>query len=255
MILIDTHTHLYSDQFDEDRQETINRALDLGIEKFLLPNIDIESIEPMHQLCNQFPTNCFPMMGLHPTSVKADYQEVLSYFKTQLTQRNYVAIGEIGIDLYWDKQFLEQQKLALLEQFQWAIDFQLPIVIHSRDSHQEIMEVIKTFNNPNLHGVFHCFTGTQAQAEEIIDTGFMLGIGGVLTFKNSGLAAVLQNIDLKNIILETDAPYLSPVPYRGKRNESAYVHLVAQKLAEVKNTSIQQIASITTANAERLFKI
>lgn len=255
MILIDTHTHLYSDKFDSDRDEVISRAINQGVKRFLLPNIDLESIEPMHQLCNQYPDNCFPMMGLHPTSVKQNYKEVLSQVKSQLEKNKYIAIGEIGIDLYWDKTYANEQKIVLLEQFQWAIDYDLPVVIHSRESLKEIISVIKEFNNPNLHGVFHCFTGSKQQAESIIDLGFMLGIGGVLTFKNSGLSQELTDIDLKHIILETDSPYLTPSPHRGKRNESAYVMLVAQKLAETKNISIEQIAQITSDNAMKLFQI
>lgn len=255
MILIDTHTHLYTEEFDADRTVVVQRAIDSGIKKMLLPNIDLESIEPMHQLCNQFPNNCFPMMGLHPTSVDANYKDSLSAIKTQLDENKYIAIGEIGIDLYWDKTYAAEQRLALLEQFQWAIDYNLPVVIHSRDSFKEILEVIREFNNPQLHGVFHCFTGTEAIANEIIDLGFLLGIGGVLTFKNSDLADQIKNIDIKNIILETDSPYLTPTPFRGKRNESSYVKLVAQKLSEVKNISIEDVARITTQNAENLFNI
>ncbi len=255
MILIDTHTHLYSDKFDSDRDLIINRAINQGVEKFLLPNIDVESIEPMHKLCNQYPDNCFPMMGLHPTSVDQNYKGVLSHIKSQLEKNRYIAIGEIGIDLYWDKTYANEQRIALLEQFQWAIDYNLPVVLHSRDSLKEIIEVIKEFNNPKLHGVFHCFTGSQKQAESIIELGFLLGIGGVLTFKNSGLSQEIKSIDLKHLVLETDSPYLTPSPYRGKRNESAYVMLVAQKLAETKNLSIEQIANITSENAKKLFQI
>jgi TatD DNase family protein len=255
MILIDTHTHLYAEEFAEDRSQMIQRALDLGVQKFLLPNIDIESIEPMHQLCADYPQQCFPMMGLHPTSVGADYKVVLTEIKSQLSSRKYIAIGEIGIDLYWDKTFAQEQRLALLEQFQWAIEMALPVVIHSRDSHQQIMDIIKEFNHPDLHGVFHCFTGTKAQAEEIIDQGFSLGIGGVLTFKNSSLATEIKNIDLKHLVLETDAPYLSPAPHRGRRNESAYVQLVAQKLAETKAIPVEEVARITSDNAIKLFNL
>jgi TatD DNase family protein len=255
MILIDTHTHLYTEEFDADRTAVVQRAIDNGIEKLLLPNIDIDSIEPMQQLCNQYPNNCYPMMGLHPTSVDANYNQNLDTIKTHLKDNKYIAIGEIGIDLYWDKTFAKQQKLALLEQFQWAIDYNLPVVIHSRDSFTEIIEVIKEFNNPKLQGVFHCFTGTEEIANEIINLGFLLGIGGVLTFKNSGLADQIKNIDIKNIILETDSPYLTPTPHRGKRNESSYVTLVAEKLAQVKNLSLQEVANITTANAKHLFNI
>ncbi len=255
MILIDTHTHLYTEEFDTDRNAVMQRALDNGIEKFLLPNIDLNSIEPMQQLCNQYPNNCFPMMGLHPTSIDANYKSTLASIKKHLHSNKYIAIGEIGIDLYWDKTYADEQKTALLEQFQWAIDYNLPVVIHSRDSFNEIIEVIKEFNNPKLHGVFHCFTGTEKIANQIINLGFLLGIGGVLTFKNSGLANQIKNIDIKNIILETDSPYLTPTPYRGKRNESSYVKLVAEKLAQVKNINLNEVANITTENAKQLFNI
>ncbi|RLD42851.1 MAG: hydrolase TatD [Bacteroidetes bacterium] len=255
MILFDTHTHIYSEEFNEDRNEVIKRSFDAGVTQLLLPNIDLESIEPMHQLCDKYPDNCFPMMGLHPTSVKKDYKEVLQTIRKELDKRKYIAIGEIGIDLYWDKTFAEEQRIALLEQFQWAIDFNLPVVIHSRDSHNEIMRVIKEFNNPNLRGVFHCFTGSTEQAKEIIDINFMMGLGGVLTFKNSGLSKEIVNIDMQHFILETDSPYLTPTPYRGKRNESSYIKIIAEKLAEVKGISLEEIAQITTENAKRLFVI
>jgi len=253
MILFDTHTHVYSEEFNEDRDEAIKRSFEVGVTQLLLPNIDLDSIEPMHQLCDSYPNNCFPMMGLHPTSVKENYEEVLQIIRKELDKRKYIAIGEIGIDLYWDKTFAEEQRLALLQQFQWAIEFDLPVVIHSRDSHNEIMKVIKEFNNPNLRGVFHCFTGTRKQAQEIIDINFMMGLGGVLTFKNSGLANEIKDIDMKHFILETDSPYLTPTPYRGKRNESSYIKLIAEKLAEVKGISLEQVAKITTANAMNLF--
>jgi len=253
MILFDTHTHIYSEEFNEDRDEAIKRSFEEGVTQLLLPNIDLDSIEPMHQLCNSYPDNCFPMMGLHPTSVKENYKEVLQTIRKELDNRKYIAIGEIGIDLYWDKTFAEEQRLALLEQFQWAIEFDLPVVIHSRDSHNEIMKVIKEFNNPYLRGVFHCFTGTTEQAQEIIDINFMMGLGGVLTFKNSGLANEIVDIDMKHFILETDSPYLTPTPYRGKRNESSYIKLIAEKLAEVKGISLEQVAQITTENTRSLF--
>lgn len=255
MNLIDTHTHIYAEEFDHDRDEAIQRAIDLGVTKLLLPNIDLESIEPMHKVCDQYPENCFPMMGLHPTSVKQDYQKVLAKIKTELDNRKYIAIGEIGIDLYWDKTCAKEQRLALLEQFQWAIDYKLPVVIHSRESLPEIIETIREFNHPDLRGVFHCFPGTQQQAEEVINAGFFLGIGGVVTFKNSGLDKEIEGIDLKNIIIETDSPYLTPTPYRGKRNESAYVNLIAQKLADIYNVSTEEVARITTENASKLFQI
>lgn len=255
MQFIDTHTHLYSEEFDSDRDKIINKAFDNNIYRMLLPNIDEESIIPMHKLCDAYPREIFPMMGLHPTSVKGDYIEMLAKIKLFLDQRKYIAIGEIGIDLYWDTTFAEQQKDALMQQFQWSIDYDLPVVIHSRDSLNEIINCIDEFNNNKLHGVFHCFTGSSADANEIISRGFLLGIGGVLTFKNSGLSDQIKNIDMEHFILETDSPYLTPAPHRGKRNESSYISLIAQKLAHTKDISIEEVAEITTNNANKLFKI
>ncbi len=255
MILIDTHTHLYSDEFDSDRDAMVERALKQGVKKFLLPNIDLGSVDSLHQFCDRYPEQSYPMMGLHPTSVKEDYKHVLRETKELLNHRKYIAIGEIGIDLYWDKTFAKEQRMALLEQFQWAIDYNLPVVIHSRESFEIIMAIINEFNNPQLRGVFHCFTGTENEAQQIIDKGFMLGIGGVLTFKNSGLANEIKNIDIKHLILETDSPYLTPTPYRGKRNESAYISIIAQKLAATQSISLEEVAAITTKNAINLFQL
>ena len=253
MELIDTHTHLYLEQFDEDQSQVIRRALDQGVNQMFLPNIDSGSIDSLIQLCEEYPTNIFPMIGLHPTSVNQDYKVELDRVEKELLERKYYAVGEIGIDLYWDKTFAKEQEEALLFQFELSIKHDLPVVIHSRDSFDEIMNVIEAFNNPNLRGVFHCFTGTEKEARKIISKGFYLGIGGVVTFKNSGLAEQLKNIPLEHLVLETDSPYLTPTPHRGKRNESAYVFLVAKKLAEVFQTSIHEIAEITTANAKKLF--
>jgi len=255
MNFIDTHTHLYLEQFDEDRAEVVERAIKQGVETMLLPNIDTDSIEPLWSLIDKYPNHFYPMAGLHPTSVNADYRMQLDRVEQELNERKYIAVGEIGIDLYWDKTFVNEQKEALLFQFDLAIKHDLPVVIHSRDSFKEIMEVIESFNNANLRGLFHCFTGTENEAKEIIDKGFLLGIGGVYTFKNSGLRKELQSISLENIVLETDAPYLTPAPYRGKRNESAYVYYVAKKMAEEYKKSLHEIAEITTANARKLFKI
>ena len=255
MKLIDTHTHLYLEQFDADRDIVVQRALDQGVDKMLLPNIDKDSIDVLWELCNKYPENFYPMAGLHPTSVKEDYQEQLQIVEDELAKRKYIAVGEIGIDLYWDKTFQKEQKEALLFQFDLAIKYKLPVVIHSRDSFDEIMQVIEEFNNPELRGIFHCFTGTESEANKIIDKGFLLGLGGVLTFKNSKLREEIKNIPLKKIVLETDAPYLTPAPYRGKRNESAYVYYVAKTLAEVHNMKMHEIAEITTANAQNLFNI
>lgn len=256
-MLIDTHSHLYASQFDEDRDAEIRRCLENGIEKILLPNIDMSSVEGMHTLTDQYPEVCLPMMGVHPCSVQPDtWKEELVLAKEHLDQatRNYIAIGEIGIDLYWDKSTLGIQQQAFAEQIQWAKEKQLPIVIHARDSFQEIFEVVDQFNDENLRGIFHCFTGGIQEAERIIAySGFLMGLGGVLTFKNSGLDKTVAEIDMKHFVLETDAPYLAPSPHRGKRNQSSYLNLVAMKLADVKGASLPEVAEVTTANAKKMF--
>lgn len=255
MLLTDTHTHLYSAEFEIDRKQVIERAIAAGVKKLFLPNIDSSSIEGMMELCTQFPENCFPMMGLHPTSVKENYEEELAIVKEWLGKYKFCAVGEIGIDLYWDKTFFTQQQLAFETQIKWANEFSLPIVIHSRNSFNEIVEVLQKNKNENPHGIFHCFSGSKEQAEQAISLGFRLGIGGVLTYKNSGLAQAIADIDMKHLVLETDSPYLTPVTHRGKRNESGYITLVAQKLAEIKNISVEEVAEITTANAIEVFGI
>jgi TatD DNase family protein len=255
MIFIDTHTHLYLEQFDEDRKAVVERAIDAGIRIMLLPNIDSRTIDPMLDLCRHYPENVFPMMGLHPTDVKENYREELAVVKNHLENGKYYAVGETGIDLYWDKTFKSRQQTALLEQIQMAKDFKLPIVLHVRESFDEVFEIIEDTIDAHLTGVFHCFTGTYAQAEKIVNWGFRLGIGGVLTYKNSGLDKVVEQIPLEHLILETDAPFLTPKPFRGKRNESAYIRYVAEKLAEVKKVSLQEIAAVTTKNAAELFKL
>ncbi len=255
MLLTDTHTHLYSAEFDIDRKQVVERAIASGVKKFFLPNIDSSSVEGMIALCGQFPENCFSMIGLHPTSVKENYEEELEGVKEWLGKHKFCAIGEIGIDLYWDKTFFTQQQLAFETQIKWAHEFSLPIVIHSRNSFNEIVEVLQKNKNENQRGIFHCFSGSKEQAEKAISLGFKLGIGGVLTYKNSGLGQAIAGIDLKHLVLETDSPYLTPVPHRGKRNESGYITLVAQKLAEIKNISVDEVAEITTANAKEVFGI
>ncbi|NPD46124.1 MULTISPECIES: TatD family hydrolase [unclassified Lentimicrobium] len=254
MILLDTHTHLYLPEFDEDRAEMLERASQQGVQKMILPNIDSESIPKIQKMRREFPDYCVASMGLHPTSVKENFEEELKACYEELKNGQYMAIGEMGIDLYWDKSFYEQQKIAFKKQIDWALEFDLPIIIHSRDSFDEIFELMDEVWNPKLRGVFHCFSGNKAQAEKIInDYHFKLGIGGVLTFKNSTLREEIKDISLSHLILETDAPFLAPVPNRGKRNESAYVALVAQKLAELKGISIEEVADITTKNAMDLF--
>lgn len=255
MILTDTHAHLYLKEFSHDRQKVITTAIEKNVRYILLPNIDSSTIGGMLNLCDMFPKNCFPMIGLHPTSVKSDFKDELKTVEQWLEKRKFYAIGEIGIDLYWDKSFAKEQEIAFRHQINLAKKNNLPIVIHSRYSFIEIHKIVKDLNTSELTGVFHCFTGSLEEANKIIDLGFMLGIGGVLTFKNSGLDKIVEKIDLKHIILETDSPYLTPVPFRGKRNESAYISYIAEKLAEIKNISIKEVAEITTKNAMDLFKI
>jgi TatD DNase family protein len=253
-MLIDTHTHLYLEQFDQDRDQVIQNAMDAGIEKFFLPNIDANSISGMMSLVEQYPNVCYPMMGLHPCSVEAGFEIELQKIYDALSNQAIIAIGEIGIDLFWDKTTLPLQREAFRIQVQWAKDMNLPIVIHARDSYNELFEELNVLNDERLSGVFHCFTGSLQQAEKILSYGnFYLGIGGVSTFKNSGLNTVLPQVPLDRIILETDSPYLAPVPHRGKRNESAYTALVAQHLSHLLNKSLEEIASITTQNALNLF--
>ncbi|MCI5082388.1 MAG: TatD family hydrolase [Saprospiraceae bacterium] len=254
MILIDTHTHLYAKQFDEDRAEMMQRAFDEQVDYFYLPNIDSSSIEGMLQLEQAYPEKCFAMMGLHPCSVKDNYKEELRIVKEWLDKRPFVAIGEIGIDLYWDKTYFEQQKEAFLTQIEWAKALDIPIVIHSREATSIIIELLREVKDDRLRGIFHCFTGSVEEAEAIIDLGFLLGIGGVLTFKNAGLDKTMAQVDLSHVVLETDAPYLAPVPYRGKRNESSYVRKVAEKLAQIHAKPVEEIARITSENAQALFQ-
>lgn len=252
-MFVDTHTHLYARQFDEDRREVIVRAIQSGVEKFYLPNIDRGSIEGMLALEQEFPGRCFPMMGLHPCSVKENVEEELQAVRNYLDLRPFVAVGEIGIDLYWDKTFVEQQKYAFLKQTEWAMEAGLPIIIHSRESIDLIVELLQPYKGPDLRGIFHCFTGTLEQARSIMALDFLMGIGGVLTFKKANLGEVLQEVPLEYLVLETDAPYLAPTPHRGQRNESGYIPLIAQRLAEVKGVTAGEIGRMTTKNAEKLF--
>ncbi|MFY7989156.1 MAG: TatD family hydrolase [Fluviicola sp.] len=254
-MIIDTHTHLYSEQFQEDRSTMIQRAIAAGVERMYLPNIDLESIEGMHALEQEFPENCFAMMGLHPCSVDENWESVLEIIKQHAYSRKYAAIGEIGIDLYWDRTHVEAQKEAFRQQIRWAKELQLPIVIHARDSFSEIYEVLDQENDEQLSGIFHCFTGTAEDVEKVKSYGgFYFGIGGVITYKKSELPEVLPLIPLDRLLLETDAPYLPPVPYRGKRNESAYLVHTAEKIAEILGLPLSEIERITTENAMRLFQ-
>ena len=253
--MIDTHSHIYAEEFDSDRAEVIARAKAAGITKIILPNVDSESLPRMLQLESEYPGYCFAAIGLHPTSVKENYAEELAIVKKELERREYIAIGEIGIDLYWDKSFLKEQIQVFVQQIEWALEYNLPVIIHVRDSFRETMDVLEQFRGKGLEGVFHSFTGTIDQATEIIDFGgFYIGINGIVTFKNSGLDAVVEQIDAQYLLLETDAPYLTPAPFRGKRNESEYLTLVATKLANTFNMNFNQLTKITTENAYKLFK-
>jgi len=256
MMFIDTHAHLYADQFEEDRTAMVQRALDAGVQKMFLPNIDEKSIEGMEQLVTEFPNNCYSMMGIHPCDVKKDWESQLKTIRMHFKKNHHIAIGEIGIDLYWDQSLKQEQINAFSAQIEWAKEEQLPIVIHARDSFDEIFEVVDALNDERLSGVFHCFTGNEQQAKKILDYGgFKIGIGGVLTFKNSGLDQVLKTVPLTELVLETDAPYLAPTPYRGKRNESAYIPIIAGKLSDIYEVSIEEIAHVTTQNALSVFKL
>lgn len=255
MTYIDTHAHIYSDKFDEDRDETVQRAVNLGVSKILMPNVDSESIEGMMQCEKDYPEVCVPMMGLHPCSVNENVDKELKIVEDWLAKRKFIAIGEIGIDLYWDKTFQNQQIEALKIQIDWAIQYDVPIVLHTRESTQDVIKILEQKHHEKLRGVFHCFGGSVEEAKAITDLGFMLGLGGVTTFKKGGMDLVVPELSLDDIILETDCPYLAPVPHRGKRNEPSYMLGVASKIAEYKLISIQEVADKTTANAKRLFGV
>jgi TatD DNase family protein len=253
--IIDTHAHLYLKQFNEDIDQVIQRANENGVKKFIFPAIDSSHFNEMQSLKNKYPDKIHLMSGLHPTSVKENYKEELEFVVDSINKYHYVAIGEIGIDLYWDKIYLKQQQEAFRVQIKLAVEHNLPIVIHCREAFDEIFEILNEENCNNLRGIFHCFTGTNDQAEKAVSLGFLLGIGGVVTFKNGGIDKFLDQIDLKHIVLETDSPYLAPVPYRGKRNESSYIIHVLEKLSEIYGISKEKIADYTTKNAEKLFKL
>jgi TatD DNase family protein len=251
--MIDTHCHLYTKEFDEDIDLVIERALEEGITKFYLPAIDADSTERMLQLENKFPSHCFAMVGLHPCSVKENFEEELLHIEKLLQQRKFCGIGETGLDFYWDKTFIKEQYLALERQIKLALQYDLPLILHTRNATQETIDVVKNYEGKGLRGIFHCFGSTLKEAEQIIKLNFSLGIGGIITFKNAGLAEVLQQIDMKHIVLETDAPYLSPMPFRGKRNESSYLKFIIEKLAMVKGISVEEAKQITSVNAEKIF--
>ena len=255
MFLIDTHTHLYLDRFKDDRDSVIQRAINQGVTKMLLPSIDSSTFEEMMNLTKSYPNNCLPMIGLHPTSVKDNYEDELAFVEKELEKDKYIGIGEIGIDLYWDDAHSDQQKDAFRRQLIWAKKYNLPIAIHTRDSFNEVYNILKKETTDELLGVFHCFTGNKSEAFKIMDIGFSMGIGGIVTFKNSGLGEVCKSIPLDFMILETDYPFLTPSPHRGKRNESSYLNFIAIKLAEIHGMKVNDVVEKTSANAIKLFNL
>jgi TatD DNase family protein len=257
MVFTDTHTHLYAEEFDNDRDAMIHRAIEQNVSHLFLPAIDSKYHDKMLHVVGKYPEICFPMMGLHPTSVKENYQEELNIVSDYLSKPGlqFRAIGEVGIDLYWDKTFETEQRMAFRQQIELALKYNLPLVIHTRNSMDIALTMIEANHNLNLRGVFHCFSGNIEQAEKAVALGFMLGIGGVITYKNSGLQTVVEHIPLEHLLLETDAPWLPPVPHRGQRNEPAYIPIIANKIAEIKRVSLAEVAETTTGNAVRLFGV
>ncbi len=255
MFFIDTHTHLYTEEFDADRHQVVKQALADGINRMLLPNIDGSSIQALLDLHHDFPEHCLPMMGLHPTSVNHQYEKELETVRSELDRGGYCGVGEIGIDLYWDETFREQQMDAFRQQLQWAKKYGLGVSIHTRKAFEITLQIVKEELTDDLKGVFHCFTGSVEEAKEIMDVGFKMGIGGIVTFKNSGLDQVVKQIPMTSLVFETDAPYLTPVPFRGKRNQSAYLKYVAEKVAAIKALPLEEVAEITNRNAKQVFSI
>ncbi len=253
MNLIDTHTHLYLPEFKADIEEVLARAKAAGVTKFYLPNIDSSSITDLLELEKNHPDSCIAMMGLHPCSVIENYKDELKLVNEWLSKRSFVAVGEIGLDYYWDKSFIPQQKEAFSVQIDWALHYDIPIVIHSRNSMQDCIDIVKQKQNGKLKGIFHCFSGTLDEAKQIMDLNFLIGIGGVVTYKKAGLAELLKDIPIANLVLETDAPYLTPVPFRGKRNEPSYLTYVVEKIAEAKSMSVEEVVIGTSENALKLF--
>ncbi len=253
LVWIDTHCHAYASEFDQDQEEIISRAIARGITKIMLPNIDMDSISGMMRLSEKYPKQCYPMMGLHPCSVKSGFEEVLNLMEKEIDKGGYIGIGETGIDLYWDKTFVDEQISAFERQIDWAKQYQLPIIIHSRDSLDLTIDLIEKHKDNRLKGIFHCFSGTTDQVEKIRALDFKVGIGGVVTFKKAGLAELLPQIPLEMIVLETDSPYLAPAPNRGKRNEPGYLELVAEKVAEVLDMPLKELSELTTRNAEEVY--
>jgi TatD DNase family protein len=255
MKYIDTHTHTYLPEFNDDRDKVVGRALEAGVGKLLLPNIDTDSVEPMLSMAARFPGICYPMMGLHPTSVKADYLEQLDRLESLWQEMDFIAVGEIGLDFYWDKTYIEEQVYSLRRQIIFALEKDLPVVIHSRESFPRLFKVLDEFRGSGLKGVLHAFTGSTADAEKAVGMGFLLGIGGIVTFKKSGLDEVVKFAGTGNVVLETDSPYLAPVPHRGRRNESSYIPLISRKLSEILDMEEEEVAKKTSGNAVRLFKL
>jgi TatD DNase family protein len=255
MVLTDTHTHQYYEADTTKREALMQRCFDKGVDRLFLPNVDVESIAMIDSLVSAYPENCFAMLGLHPCDVKADWELMLDEIMAALPGRKIYAIGEIGIDLYWDKTTLPQQQTAFKKQIAWAKQLDLPIVIHCRDAFDEVFEVLAEEQDEKLRGIFHCFTGTLEQAQKVIALGFYLGIGGVVTYKNSGLDKIVEQIALEHIVLETDSPYLTPVPHRGKPNESSYLVYVAQKVADIHQVAIEVVAAVTTENSKKIFGV
>ncbi|HDM8227123.1 TPA: TatD family hydrolase [Vibrio campbellii] len=253
--MIDTHAHIYASEFDNDRDEVVKRALEQGIDRILLPNIDLESIEPMLKTEAAYPEICRSMMGLHPCYVDGNVEQTLAIIRGWFEKHNFIAVGEIGIDLYWDKTFRAEQEMAFVTQLNWAKEMDLPVVIHTRDSIEETLTLLRQEQDGSLRGVFHCFGGSVEEAQAINELGFHLGLGGVSTFKNGGMDKVIPHLNMDWVILETDCPYLAPVPHRGKRNEPAYTSLVAVRVAELLEVPIEEVDRITTNNAEKLFAL
>jgi len=255
MIFTDSHIHFYFEDFNDDLQQCFDRAIEAGVRYMIIPNVDSDTLDPVSEICNRFPENCFPSIGLHPTHVNANYKTDLDIMLKAANARHYCAVGEAGLDLYHDKTFFSEQIEVFEAQIHLAKEKNLPLIIHSRDAFEDTMKVLKRFNDGSLRGVFHCFSGSVEQAKRVVDMGFLLGVGGVVTFKNSKLWQVVEAFDLEHILLETDAPFIAPDPYRGKRNEPAYIPLIAKRIAEIKNIPIETVAKITTAQTLKLFNI
>lgn len=254
-MFIDTHTHLYDEKLLADEMQMIQRALDAKVKKMYMPNCNSETIDEMMRLAKTYPAHCFPMMGLHPCYVKEDYKKEMSVVKDYLDKGKFYAVGEIGLDYYWDLTFKEQQIEAFETQIDWALEYRLPIVIHSRESTQDCIDIVRKKQNGELKGIFHCFSGSIDEARQVVELGFFLGIGGVVTYKKSNLPDIIKEIGIEHLVLETDAPYLAPVPYRGKTNESAYIPFIAKKIAEVLDTSVEHVEKVTTENAMNIFPL